>query len=108
MDRDRDDDRMLSRDDIVGVLRAHADELRSMGITSLSLFGSRARGDFRPDSDLDVLIEYDTSRKFSLIDMVGVQHAIEHLTGLPVQVTTRSSLRESSRSQIKRDEVGVF
>ena len=109
MDRDRDDDRIpLRRDELVGLLRAHAAQLRDMGVTSLSLFGSRARGDFRPDSDLDVLIEYDTSRKFSLIDMVGVQHAIEHLTGLPVQVTTRSSLRESSRSQIKRDEVGVF
>lgn len=100
---------MLSLDDIVGVLRAHADdELRSMGITSLSLFGSRARGDFRPDSDLDVLIEYDSNSKFSLVDMAGVQHAIEDLVGLPVQVTLRNSLREETRNRIKNDEVGVF
>lgn len=109
MDRDRDDDRMpLRRDELVVLLRAHAAQLRDMGVTSLSLFGSRARGDFRPDSDLDVLIEYDSSRKFSLVDMAGVQNAIEDLVGFPVQVTLKKSLREETRRRIQRDEVGVF
>src|SRR5258705_8661443 len=74
---------------IVTELEAHASEIRMLGVTSLALFGSRARGDERQDSDLDVLIEYDPERLFTLYDLVRVGRLLEDLTGLKVHVATR-------------------
>ena len=51
-------------DELVAALRRHGAELQRLGVTSLSIFGSPARGDHRPDSDLDILIDYDLARNF--------------------------------------------
>ena len=83
-------------------------ELEEAGVTHLAMFGSRARGDHRPDSDLDVLIEVDGERKFSLIDLVGVEHRIGDALGLPVQVTMRRSLPDSFRQAVTPDVVEIF
>jgi uncharacterized protein len=49
----------MTRDEIIARLKAHEAEIKAEGVVHLALFGSRARGDARPDSDLDVLIEFE-------------------------------------------------
>ena len=78
---------------IVAAIQVHESEIRERGVTSLDLFGSRARGDERPDSDLDVLISYDAARPFTLYDLVAVERFLEGLTGLDVHVATRDAFR---------------
>ena len=78
---------------LVAQLRAHAGEIREQGIVSLAIFGSRARGDERRDSDLDVLVAYDPERPFTLYDLVRVERLLERLTGLNVHVATRDGFR---------------
>ena len=78
---------------LVAELQAHADEIRGQGVVSLAIFGSRARGDEREDSDLDVLIAYDPRRPFTLYDLVRVERLLERLTGLDVHVSTRDGFR---------------
>lgn len=82
--------------------------LRAQGIVSLSIFGSRARGDNRPDSDLDLLVDYDDARKFSLVDLVHVEHMIEQVVGLEVQITTWTSVPATTRARLVADSVRVF
>lgn len=96
------------RAEIIAVLKARAGEIRSLGVVSLDLFGSRARGDEQADSDLDVLIGYDRRRKFSLYDLVGVEHFIGDLTGLAVHVSTRDGLPADKLRRVMRDAVKVL
>lgn len=101
-------DLMLSRDTIIAKLRETAPALRAEGVTKLAIFGSRARGDARPDSDLDVLIEVDPAANFSLLNLVGVEHIVENATGLKAQASMRQSLNPRLARRIADDITELF
>ena len=94
--------------ELVEQLRDQQEMLRAHGIVSLSIFGSRARGDNRWDSDLDLLVDYDRARKFSLVDLVHVEHMIERMVGIEVQITTWASVPSATRARLAADSVRVF
>jgi predicted nucleotidyltransferase len=98
----------LSRDEIIASLRGLEPALRKRGVTSLAIFGSRSRGDARKDSDLDVLVEIKDDIKFSLLDLIGVQHIIKVATGLEIQAEMRRSLEPRFAERIADDIVEVF
>ena len=93
---------------IANSIRALRDGLTAEGVTHIALFGSRARGDHRPDSDVDVMIEVEGDRPFSLLDLIGVQHIIGDEIGLAVNATMRRSLAPSFAKEIARDIRDVF
>lgn len=95
-------------DTIIAKLREQADALRAEGVSKLFVFGSRARGDASPDSDLDVLVEVAPDARLSLLDLIGVGHIIENATGLKVQATMRRSLPPAFAERIADDLVEVF
>jgi hypothetical protein len=71
----------MNRQQILQRLREHATALRARGVTHAALFGSRARGDARPDSDTDIMIELDPDAAISLFDYAGLKDDIaDHLT----------------------------
>lgn len=92
----------------IDVIRDNKDAIRLHGATSLYVFGSRARGDEAPESDLDVFVEYDPQERFSLFNLVRIKRVIEMLTGLRADVTTRDSLRPEVKTEIEREAVRVF
>ena len=93
---------------LVAQLRAHTDEIREQGVVSLAIFGSRARGEEGPDSDLDVLVDYDPQRPFTLYDLVRVERLLEDLTGLDVHVSTRDGFRPHRLGRVLKDAVTVL
>lgn len=98
----------LPRDELIRQLAALEPVLRAEGVTRLALFGSRARQDNRPDSDIDVMIDVDEAARFSLLNLVGVEHVIQDNLGLPANAFMRRSLDEGFRQSTKRDVVEVF
>ena len=88
--------------------RDHGPALRAEGVTGLAIFGSRARGDAREDSDLDVLIDVDPDSKFSLLNLSGVGLIVENATGLKSQVSMRRSLDPRMAARIADDVIEVF
>lgn len=78
---------------------------RRYGLRSVGLFGSAVRSDFRPDSDVDVLVEYQPTARPSLFSMVELQRDLERLFDRDVDVTTETSLQPWVRSRATRELV---
>jgi uncharacterized protein len=97
----------MTRDEIIAKLKEAAPALRAEGVKRLAIFGSRARGDAREDSDLDVLIDVDDA-KFSGLNIVGVQHIIKQATGIETQAEMRRSIEPRFARRIADDVIEVF
>jgi hypothetical protein len=93
---------------IVGKLREIAPALKAEGVTRLYLFGSRARGDARPDSDLDVLVETTSRGESPRFDYFKVLHLVENAIGLQVQISFRDLLKPRVAQRIADDLIEVF
>lgn len=100
--------RDLTRSELLAELRALRGALEREGVTHVALFGSRARGDNRPDSDVDLLIDIDERRKFSLLDLVGVAHRVEDRVGMPASIVLRRDLDPEFSVIVEGEKVPVF
>ena len=98
----------MNRAEAMTRLKGCADAIKARGATSLYLFGSAARDETGPDSDLDLFVDYDPTKKFSLIDLVGIKLMLEDELGTKVDLTTRDSLHPMLRERIERSAVRVF
>ena len=63
---------IMRRAEIIARIRTHAAAIRGEGATSLYLFGSAARDEMGPASDIDVVVDYDPESRFSLLNMSGI------------------------------------
>jgi uncharacterized protein len=72
------------------------------------VFGSRARGDDRPDSDIDILIELEPDADIGVFGYVGIVHSIEDLFQVRVDVADRTNLRSHVRPSAERDAIHAF
>jgi len=98
----------MNRSEAINKLKSCAEAIKERGATSLYLFGSAARDEARADSDLDLFIDYDPRKKFSLVDLVGIKHILEDSLGVTVDVTMRDSLHPKLRQDIERSALRMF
>jgi predicted nucleotidyltransferase len=73
-------------------------------ITELSLFGSVLRDDFRPDSDIDVLVTFAPDAPWSLLDLVNIEYELADLTGRDIDLIEKRAV-EQSDNWLRRDEI---
>ena len=73
------------------------------GARNVRVFGSVARGDARPDSDVDILVDMEPGR--SLFDLGGLLSELQTLLGVDVDVVTEKGLRPRIRAQVMREAV---
>lgn len=98
----------MNREEIVRILSAHRDAFRQRGITRLALFGSLLRDQDRAGSDVDLLIDVDRRRRFSLTDQAGLEAFFEDLLGQPVDVVRRDRLKPFLRDTILAEAVEIY
>ncbi len=89
-------------------LKASEPELRRRGIAHLSVFGSLVRGEARDDSDIDIAVEIEAGRSFSLIRMEDTRLLLEDMLGRPVDLGEIESFRPAVRAAFEQDQVRVF
>ena len=95
----------MRRDEILAILRAHREDLDRFGVESLRLFGSVARGDAAPGSDVDLLVSFRSTPTFS--GFMKLRIFLEDLLGTRVDLVTESGLRERARPSVERDAIRV-
>ncbi len=98
----------MDRDDAIRILGEHAEEIRAKGVTRLALFGSTARNEARASSDIDVLVDIDEGRKFSLIDLAGLRLYLCDILGHEVEITERGNLKPFLKDDILAEAVDVL
>ena len=95
----------MSREELLSTMRASEAKLRALGVKSLAVFGSVARGDSGPQSDVDLLVEFDGPGTFDRY--MNVKLYLEDLTGRRIDLVTRAALHPRLRPAVEREAVRV-
>ncbi len=96
----------VGKSEVLALLREHKGAMAErFGVVELALFGSTARDEARPDSDVDILVSFD--RPTDPDCYFGVQFYIEDLLGRPVDLVTDKALRTELRPYVEAEAVRV-
>ncbi len=93
----------MKKDEVLAILAAHRQELKALGVKSLDLFGSVARDEARPDSDVDFLVEF--AEPGGLFQLLRVQHYLEDILGCSVDLGTENALRKHLREPVLKEAI---
>jgi uncharacterized protein len=96
---------IMQREHVLQILHQNKAEINTYGVKTLALFGSVARGEAHPGSDVDLLVEFD--RPVGLFGLIALQQRLEELLGCSVDLGTPDSLKNRIRTQIMEDCVYV-
>lgn len=105
--------RILSRTHLGRLLLANRDEViriaNKRGFTNLRVFGSVARGDTNPDSDVDILVNFIDLHglQTSLLDLIGVEREISEQLGINVDVVPEEDLKTRVRPNVQGEVVQI-
>ncbi len=98
----------MNRQEILAKLRENETALRARGVSHAALFGSRARGDNRPDSDIDIMIEVDPSAGIGVYEYVALKDYIAELFDGSVDVVSREGMKPYVRPAATADAIYAF
>lgn len=98
----------MNRNRAIAALQQETAAIKAMGATSLYLFGSTARDQATPSSDLDLFVDYDPRSRFSLVELVGIKQLLERRLGVAVDLTTRDSLDPLLKDRIEASAHRIF
>ena len=98
----------MRRDDVIARLKEAEPALRARGIRRAAVFGSVARGDDRPDSDIDILVEFEPGAEGTIYEYVRLKEFVASLFDGAVDVIDRDALKPHLRAPATRDTLYAF
>ena len=98
----------MKREEVISKLKQAEPALRAFGVAALYLFGSHARGEAKPDSDVDVFVDPASDRKFGFLEFMDAYETIQGALGQNVDYGTRTGLHPGLRPQIEQEAVRIF
>ena len=94
--------------DALAILRRHESDLRARGVRRAALFGSLARGDSHPDSDIDIMIEIEPDAQITVFDYADLKHYIAGLIDGRADVVSREALKPHLAPAATVDAIYAF
>jgi uncharacterized protein len=98
----------MRRKEVIAKLKEAEPVIRARGAAALYLFGSHARDQARTDSDVDIFIDKDRTRKFGFDEFMDIYFVLQERLGDKVDYGTREGLHPLLRSKIEREAIKVF
>jgi predicted nucleotidyltransferase len=98
----------MTLEQAIQTLRNAEAALRAKGVAHAGIFGSTARGEQRPDSDIDIVIDFDPSARITVFDYVGIREDIADLFDHRVDVVDQRGLKPEVLPNVARDLVYAF
>jgi predicted nucleotidyltransferase len=98
----------MDKEQVVSKLREHEPELKAAGIVHLRIFGSVARGDAAPFSDVDLMADFDKSKSFTLVSVGRLENRLKDILGVKVDLSSPDWMREPVRTRAIREAVLAF
>ena len=95
----------MSKEEIIATIQAHRDVLEEFSVQSLSVFGSVVRGDDRPDSDVDILVEFEPDARIGFFTFSRLQRRLSAILGRPVDLVTQDALHKGMKKHILEEAV---
>jgi len=95
----------MTRRTVISRIRKHRAQLTELGVKSLSIFGSVARGEERPDSDVDILVEFQGRATFDRF--MDTKFYLEELLGCKVDLVTPQAIKPRMKPYVMQDLVHV-
>ena len=98
----------MDRQQIIETLRSYQRELQAAGIAHLRIFGSVARGESSSASDIDLLADFDQSKRLTLVTIGSLQSLLTRILGVNVDLSSSEWLREPVRSKANHEAILAF
>lgn len=98
----------MDRAEVIRRLKAAEPAIRARGVDALYLFGSHARDEARPDSDVDVFVDPVSRDEFGFPQFMDVYFLLQERLAAKVDYGTRAGLHPLLRPEIEREAVRVF
>jgi uncharacterized protein len=98
----------MDKGSVIQTLRAHEPELKAAGIVHLRLFGSVARDETSANSDVDLIAEFDRSKRLTLLSMVRLENGLSDLLGVKVDLSPMNAMKEAVRARALREAIHAF
>lgn len=98
----------MRRNEVIARLKEVEPAIRAHGARALYLFGSYARDDAAADSDIDVFIDKDRSRRFGFDEFMDIYFLLRERLGDKLDYGTRDGLSPALRAEIEREAIRIF
>jgi len=101
----------MTREEVLAALKMHEPELRRRGVIRAAVFGSTARGEAGPHSDIDVLIRFDPEAPITLWDYAGLKRRVAKILGASrrkIDVIDLDGMSRHVRPAAERDAIYAF
>lgn len=95
----------MSPEEVIAILVSKSQEITQFGVKSIALFGSVARDEARPDSDVDILVKFEETPTFKSYMKLNLY--LEEILGRKVDLVDWDMLRPSIRSNVEREVIPI-
>jgi len=98
----------MNRAEVISRIQANADAIRALGAESVYLYGSTARDEAGPVSDVDIFVDRNPARHFGFIELTELEFLLRDLLGTDVDLSTRTGLHPALSKEIEQSAVRVL